>query len=177
MYLLGMTELEAFAVELSQEAARTALPYFRGDNAEENKAGPGAFDPVTEADRAAEALADYLREHCRQPRPDPHAEAHLGAVDAALCGAAAALRECAALIDAHPLADAEFAVRRVRAQVEEAAGQVLTHVGRALGATPFCRDSHFARLSADLPVFLRQSHAERDLAALGQLVIGSTWTL
>ena len=25
-----------------------------------------------------------------------------------------------------------------------------------------------ARLSADLPVFLRQSHAERDLAALGE---------
>lgn len=117
---------------------------------------------------AAEALADSLREHCRQPRPDPHAEAHLGAVDAALYGAAAALRECAALIDAHPLADAELAVRRVRAQVEEAAAQVLTHVGRALGATPFCRDSHFARLSADLPVFLRQSHAERDLAQLGQ---------
>ena len=55
MYLLGMTELEAFAVELSQEAARTALPYFRGDNAEENKAGEGGFDPVTEADRGAEA--------------------------------------------------------------------------------------------------------------------------
>ena len=50
-----MTELEAFAVELSHEAARTALPYFRGDNVEENKAGPGGFDPVTEADRAAEA--------------------------------------------------------------------------------------------------------------------------
>lgn len=55
-----MTELEAFAVELSHEAARTALPYFRGDNAEENKAGPGAFDPVTEADRAAEAAIRRL---------------------------------------------------------------------------------------------------------------------
>lgn len=60
MYLLGMTELEAFAVELSQEAARTALPYFRSDNAEENKAGPGAFDPVTEADRASEAAIRRL---------------------------------------------------------------------------------------------------------------------
>ncbi len=35
---------------------------------------------------------------------------------------------------------------------------------------PFCRSSHFARLSADLPVYLRQSHAERDLAELGQQV-------
>ena len=117
---------------------------------------------------AAEALADYLRERCRKPRPDPHAQAHLGAVDAALYGARAALRECAAWIDRQPSADASFEVRRVRAQVEHAVEQVIHHVGRALGATPFCRSSHFARLSADLPVFMRQSHAERDLAELGR---------
>ena len=117
---------------------------------------------------AAEALADYLHEHCRKPRPDPHADAHLGAVDAALHGARASLRECAAWIDRQPGADARFEVQRTRAQVEQAVEQVIHHVGRALGASPFCRSSHFARLSADLPVFLRQSHAERDLAALGQ---------
>ncbi|MBI6926120.1 MULTISPECIES: acyl-CoA dehydrogenase family protein [Pseudomonas] len=116
---------------------------------------------------AAEALADYLREHCRKRKPDPHADAHLGAVDAALCGARAALRECAAWIDRNPGADASLIVQRVRAQVELAVEHVVRHVGRALGATPFCRNAHFARLSADLPVFIRQSHAERDLAALG----------
>jgi hypothetical protein len=42
-------------------------------------------------------------------------------------------------------------------------------VGHALGASPYCKDAHFAQLAADLPVFLRQSHAERDLAALGDL--------
>lgn len=117
---------------------------------------------------AATALAQYLHEHCRKPRPDPHADAHLGAVDAALYGARAALHHCAAWIDQHPAADASLQVRRARAQVEQAAEQVLQHAGRALGAAPFCRNSHFARLSADLPVYLRQSHAERDLAALGQ---------
>lgn len=122
---------------------------------------------------AAQALAGYLREHCRKPRPDPHADAHLGAVDAALFGARAALRECAAWIDQHPRDDASLQVRRTRAQVEQAVEQVIRHVGRALGATPFCRSSHFARLSADLPVYLRQSHAERDLAELGQQLTGS----
>ncbi|OWQ33865.1 acyl-CoA dehydrogenase [Pseudomonas sp. DrBHI1] len=117
---------------------------------------------------AAAALADYLREHCRKPRPDPHAVAHLGAVDAALFGARAALRECAAWIDRQPGDDASYEVRRTRAQVEQAVEQVIQHVGRALGATPYCRNSHFARLSADLPVYLRQSHAERDLAELGR---------
>ncbi|RMU46853.1 hypothetical protein ALP27_04872, partial [Pseudomonas savastanoi pv. glycinea] len=39
----------------------------------------------------------------------------------------------------------------------------------AVCAGPYCKDPHFARLITDLPVFLRQSHAEQDLAALGQL--------
>ncbi|EKT4459877.1 TPA: acyl-CoA dehydrogenase [Pseudomonas putida] len=121
---------------------------------------------------AAEALAGYLHEQCRKPRRDPHADAHLGAVDAALYGARAALRECATWIDLHPQDDASFEVRRTRAQVEQAVEQVIQHAGRALGATPFCCSSHFARLSADLPVYIRQSHAERDLAELGRQLTG-----
>ncbi|RZJ19190.1 MAG: histidinol-phosphatase [Brevundimonas sp.] len=62
-----MTEHEAFAVELAHEAARVTLPFFRGVNAEENKAGPGAFDPVTEADRAAEAA---IRKRIAERFPD-----------------------------------------------------------------------------------------------------------
>jgi hypothetical protein len=49
----------------------------------------------------------------------------------------------------------------------------MTHATRALGAGPLCRNARFARALADLPVFLRQSHAERDLAALGELVAAS----
>ncbi|MDG9924423.1 MULTISPECIES: acyl-CoA dehydrogenase [unclassified Pseudomonas] len=116
---------------------------------------------------AASRLASYLR---RGRTDDPHAIAHLGAVDAALAGAASALRECAAWIDCNPSASSELATRRVRAQVEGAVEAVQWHVGRALGATPFCRDRRFARLAADLPVFLRQSHGERDLAQLGLLL-------
>ncbi|OBY58442.1 acyl-CoA dehydrogenase [Pseudomonas sp. AU12215] len=114
---------------------------------------------------AAGRLADYLRQGRSE---DPHAMAHLGAVDAALAGAAGALRECAGWIDENPAAPSELAARRVRAQVEGAVEAVQWHVGRALGATPFCRDRRFAQLAADLPVFLRQSHGERDLAHLGR---------
>lgn len=49
-----MTELELFALELARIAAEVSLPYFRTDVSEINKAAPGQFDPVTEADRAAE---------------------------------------------------------------------------------------------------------------------------
>lgn len=55
-----MTEFEAFAVELAAEAARVTLPFFRADNVEENKAGPEGFDPVTQADRDAEAAIRRL---------------------------------------------------------------------------------------------------------------------
>lgn len=129
---------------------------------------------------AAAALAEYLRSHCQSPKADPHALAHLGATDAALAGARAVLRASAQWIDAAPQADASAIARQARAQVEQAVQQVIEHVGRALGAAPFCRNRHFARLAADLPVFIRQSHAERDLAQLGHVVAtgqGQGWAL
>lgn len=55
-----MTEYELFAVELAREAARVSLPYFRGAYAETDKGGPGAFDPVTQADHEAEAAIRRL---------------------------------------------------------------------------------------------------------------------
>jgi hypothetical protein len=53
-------------------------------------------------------------------------------------------------------------------------------VGRALGAGFYCKEARFARMAADLPVYLRQSHAERDLEALGRIVAmegAAPWTL
>ena len=50
-----MTEYEAFAVELAREAARVTLPFFRSDIGHEDKGGAAGFDPVTEADKQAEA--------------------------------------------------------------------------------------------------------------------------
>jgi len=101
--------------------------------------------------------------------PDAHRLAHLGAIDAALTPAAALLRETAAWIDRHPRDDAQRVALRARLAIERAATDVMDHAGRALGAGPLCRDPGFAQAMADLPVFLRQSHAERDLAALGTL--------
>ena len=125
---------------------------------------------------AAQSLAERLRSHCAH-RDEPHALAHLGAVDSALHAAAAVLRFSALTLDAAPQEDAESLSRRTRAVVENTVEQVIQHVGRALGAGPYCKDRQFARLIADLPVFMRQSHAERDLAALGKQVINGTWTL
>ncbi|RQO53170.1 acyl-CoA dehydrogenase [Variovorax sp. KBW07] len=105
------------------------------------------------------------------PKADAHRLAHLGAIEVALGAAAALLRESAEWIDRHPQDNAQRVAMRARLAMEQAAGQVMHHAGRAVGAGPLCRDACFARAMADLPVFLRQSHAERDLAALGALAI------
>ena len=55
-----MTSYETFAVELARAAAAVTLPLFRTDCGEEDKGGPGAFDPVTRADRDAEAAMRRL---------------------------------------------------------------------------------------------------------------------
>lgn len=125
-------------------------------------------------------IAQSLR--CTLPltSADPHRLAHLGAVDVALAQARAVLRETAAQIDAHPRQACGLACARARLAVESAAAEVVERAARALGAGPLCRDAGFAQVMADLPVFIRQSHAERDQAAHGQAVLNGevgSWAL
>jgi len=47
--------LEDFALDLARAAGEAILPMFRADHGLEDKGVPGAFDPVTAADRNAEA--------------------------------------------------------------------------------------------------------------------------
>lgn len=104
-------------------------------------------------------------------RSDPYKLAHLGAIDTLLAATACLLRDVAAQIDRAPHAGAMTGAFRARLTAERAASNVIEHAGRALGAAPLCRNAHFARLMADLPVFIRQSHAERDEAALAERIV------
>ena len=106
-----------------------------------------------------------------QAARSPFKMAALGKVDLALFSTAQTLRCAAQWIDDNPQADASAAALRVRLAAEQCGKVVLDEAGRALGAAAFCRDARFARAAADLPVFIRQSHAERDFAALADRVI------
>lgn len=117
---------------------------------------------------AAVSLGNVLRRKARGASAGPHLLAHLGAVESALLGARSALQHAARRIDAESTRSGELVARGVRAVVEDAVETVLRHTGRALGAGPFCTDERFARQAADLGVFMRQSHAESDLEALGR---------
>jgi len=140
----------------------------------------------------AVGIARTVRAGVRE-RPDPHGEAHLGAIDEAVQSARRALEEAAALAEADPAlgqADAPRAgaaprtdhdirllAKRVRATVARAVDDVLHHAGRALGPAPLALDAAHAQRVADLQLYVRQHHAERDLASLGRSIAngGDPW--
>jgi alkylation response protein AidB-like acyl-CoA dehydrogenase len=128
----------------------------------------------------ARGVARALLDTAAKRDVGPHALAHLGAVDIALRAARAALAQSADEIDADPLdlrGDGPRRALRVRGLTEAVATDVLARTGRALGAGPLSHDEAHSRLVADLTVYLRQHHAERDLARLGELVSeqGAAW--
>jgi hypothetical protein len=121
---------------------------------------------------AACAVAAPLYDAVRSGTAGPHAAAHLGSVEVALSSAAALLRETAADIDRRPEISPDsnaFRALRVRTALESVAEDVMHHVARALGPAPLCQDRADARAAADLSLYIRQSHAERDLAQVGEL--------
>ncbi|GBG36696.1 acyl-CoA dehydrogenase family protein [Mycobacterium montefiorense] len=120
----------------------------------------------------ARRVAEPLYRCAAGESADAYSLAHLGAVDAALAAGDAMLTTAAAQVDADPFDrsnSAELLARRVRAIVEHAADEAITRTGRALGPGPLCQDGRHAQRVADLSIYIRQSHAERDLAALGGL--------
>ena len=62
-----LAEFETFLVELNQASAEVILPLFRADHGVEDKGGTSDFDPVTAADRGAEAA---IRQKIARRFPD-----------------------------------------------------------------------------------------------------------
>lgn len=105
--------------------------------------------------------------------PDQVALMHLGAVDAALHAARCALADAAASLDSGALIGqaGSVAALRVREVVSLGAEDVLRRSAHGLGPGPLATDEEHARRVADLEVYLRQWHAERDQAALGSAIV------
>jgi alkylation response protein AidB-like acyl-CoA dehydrogenase len=124
----------------------------------------------------ARAVAEPLYRRAASGSASDHLLAHLGAVDAAIAAAEATLAVAADHVDQDPgntSGLAELTARRARAVVERTVDEALARTDRALGPGPLCLDERHARAVADLTVYVRQSHAEQDLAALGLLAATS----
>ena len=102
-------------------------------------------------------------------RPNPFLLMHLGAIDRGLQDARRALAEAAVLVDAHA-AGSRILAKRVRATVAAVAEDVIARAGHALGPAPLALDAEHAKRVADLTLYLRQHHAERDLESLGSAI-------
>ena len=122
----------------------------------------------------AVGLARTLARAATRREPDQVGLAHLGAVDARLHAAREVLVAAARAVDAGAATGSAgaLAAARVRAVIASAAEEVLTRLGHALGPGPLTADAAHAARVADLQVYLRQHHAERDEAALGRLLLG-----
>lgn len=106
-------------------------------------------------------------------QPDQLALAHLGALDVALAAAGASLAAASVAIDDGTATGAagELLAARVRGIVARTADEVIGRTGRALGPAPLAFEARHARRVADLQLYVRQHHAERDDAALGRLLL------
>lgn len=116
---------------------------------------------------AAVPLRDALVAAAASDRADQLARVHLGRADTALWAARAVLRETATVFGAGGTASAGLRAARARAVVAEAVETTLVEAAHALGPLPLVADEAHARRVADLQVYLRQHHAERDVARIG----------
>lgn len=121
----------------------------------------------------AVGVARALMEQARSRELDQVGLMHLGAVDEALYAARCLLRDAAAQVDAGRAREdtGRIAALRVRGRVAATVEEVLTRAGHALGPGPLCFHPEHAGRVADLQVYVRQEHAERDQAALGRALL------
>lgn len=117
-------------------------------------------------------LADAL-DAAAVRRSDQLTALAVGEVDSALHAAAAVLAQAAETIDAGHAdgADGTLLALRARAVVADSVERVLRTVGHALGPAPLAFDPAHAARVADLELYVRQHHGERDLATLGQCLL------
>ena len=124
----------------------------------------------------ARRVADPLRRAASRHRTDLLLAA-LGRVDAAQHAAWCTLLDVARLADspdpaaAHARPMPQRAAARARAAVETAVEVTLLQTARSTGPAPLATDAPHTAHVADLELYVRQSHGDRDLAALGALAV------
>ncbi|NHB58983.1 acyl-CoA dehydrogenase [Acinetobacter sp. 194] len=115
-------------------------------------------------------IAEFLKQACTTKAND-YRLLYLGEMSIQIHMTKQYFNYVATQIDQYPTESHELVIRILRAEVEKTAQLVLTKVGQALGARPYCEDRRFAELTADLTVFMRQSHAAFDLKRIAELTL------
>ena len=126
----------------------------------------GAIGPAACWAGGAMGLVDAA---AKARRANPHGLAHLGALEAMAWGMTAVLDRAGREIDADPRDKGNMARKRalsVRHLIERACTNIMDHFARATGPALLAYDEAIAQRYAELTLYIRQCHAERDLEAL-----------
>ncbi len=185
---------QLFAVDLRQNAATPIRGKWHARGLAEIESGPVRFtniaaEPIGEPGwylarpsfawggigvaacwfGGAVGLARTIFDAARDSEADPFLLMHLGAVDALLESSRRSLTDAAQQIDSEPHERdaARILALRVRSTVAAACEEIIRRSGHALGPAPLALNEKHAKRIADLELYLRQHHAERDDAALG----------
>jgi hypothetical protein len=108
-------------------------------------------------------------------RDDPHTMAHLGSIQASVWGMYSLLAQAGEEIDAAPgdLRAAQIRALQVRHLIEQMGTEILQRFSRAYGPHPLSMNEPTSRRYQEANLYMRQSHAERDLECLGRMAM--TW--
>jgi len=118
-------------------------------------------------------LLDEVHRWLSRHSADAHGQAHFGALHVAVRQTEALLRVTASTLDEQPGSGHRLAVTTARSSAEQTARAVLDLAPRIVGAAGLCHDEAIQRRMADLAVYVRQHHGERDLAELGRALLTS----
>jgi alkylation response protein AidB-like acyl-CoA dehydrogenase len=129
----------------------------------------GACGPAACWAGGAAGLLDWA---LLQTRNDPHTRAHLGAIASSVWAVSSFLEKAGHEIDENPnnVLAAHVRALTLRHLIEQAGTDVLQRVPRAYGPYPLAMSDEVVTRHQELNLYLRQSHAERDLENLGSLI-------
>jgi hypothetical protein len=129
----------------------------------------GACGPAACWAGGAIGLVDFAM---RQKRNDAHTLAHLGSMYATQWGLRSHLDQAGKEIDADPanVNEAEVRALSLRHLIEQLCTDVLRRIPRAFGPFPLAMDEAISLRYQELDLYLRQSHAERDLERIGTTI-------
>jgi alkylation response protein AidB-like acyl-CoA dehydrogenase len=127
----------------------------------------GACGPAACWAGGAAGLVDWAM---GQKRDDPHTLAHPAAMQSSVWALKSYLYRAGMEIDQAP--DDSFSARlralTLRHLVEQECTSIIRRLPRAYGPSPLAMNEIMSRRYLELDLYLRQSHAERDLEALGR---------
>lgn len=126
----------------------------------------GALNPAACWAGGAAALVDFA---LKSKRNDAHTLAHLAAMEASAWAMHALLKTAGQEIDENSSdrEQAQLLALKCRHLIEQLCTDTIRRFARAYGPYPLACDASISRRYQELDLFLRQSHAERDLENLG----------